>query len=73
MCDAAVQGDVLENEKYFDNVMKFVGERKGYGGTDFRPVFTWINDNKPQTKLLIFFTDLYGKDDVLKLLMQLML
>lgn len=32
----------------------------GGGGTDFRPVFEWIGDNKPSMKLLVFFTDGYG-------------
>lgn len=33
---------------------------EGGGGTDFRPVFTWVEDNKPAMKLLVFFTDGYG-------------
>lgn len=33
----------------------------GGGGTDFRPVFEWIGDNKPSMKLLVFFTDGYGE------------
>lgn len=32
----------------------------GYGGTDFRPVFEWIKKNKPDTRLLVYFTDGYG-------------
>ena len=35
-------------------------ELKGGGGTSFVPVFDWIDENKPMTKLLIFFTDGYG-------------
>jgi predicted metal-dependent peptidase len=35
-------------------------ELKGGGGTSFKPVFEWIEENKPRTKLLIFFTDGYG-------------
>lgn len=34
---------------------------KGGGGTDFRPVFKWLGDNKPNLKLLLFFTDGYGE------------
>jgi predicted metal-dependent peptidase len=34
---------------------------EGGGGTDFRPVFEWIGDNKPAMKLLVFFTDGYGE------------
>lgn len=33
---------------------------EGYGGTDFRPVYKWIEENKPTAKLLIYFTDGYG-------------
>jgi predicted metal-dependent peptidase/intein/homing endonuclease len=32
----------------------------GGGGTDFRPVFKWIEKNKPSAKLLVYFTDGYG-------------
>jgi predicted metal-dependent peptidase len=35
-------------------------EIKGGGGTDFIPVFKWVEENKPQMRLLIFFTDGYG-------------
>lgn len=34
---------------------------EGGGGTDFRPVFNWIGDNKPAMKLLVFFTDGFGE------------
>lgn len=33
---------------------------KGGGGTDFKPVFRWIEDNKTDMKLCVFFTDGYG-------------
>ena len=33
---------------------------QGGGGTDFRPVFKWLEENKSNTKLLVFFTDGYG-------------
>ena len=33
---------------------------QGGGGTDFRPVFKWLEENKPNLKLLVFFTDGYG-------------
>ncbi|MGV9141700.1 MAG: VWA-like domain-containing protein, partial [Promethearchaeota archaeon] len=32
---------------------------KGGGGTDHRPVYEWIKKNKPNTKVLINFTDGY--------------
>jgi predicted metal-dependent peptidase len=56
VCDAKVQshatfvgGDVLEVEL------------KGGGGTDFRPVFDYIDANLPDTQLLLYFTDLQGR------------
>lgn len=33
---------------------------KGGGGTDFQPVFEWIQENKPTCKVLIYLTDLCG-------------
>lgn len=33
----------------------------GYGDTDFRPVFKWIDENKPNTRLLVYFTDGMGE------------
>jgi len=35
-------------------------EIKGGGGTDFIPVFKWVEENKPAMRLLIFFTDGFG-------------
>ena len=40
--------------------MKELRKRKGYGGTDFRPAFTWTEENKPRTRVFIYFTDGYG-------------
>lgn len=55
-CDAEVHTiGVVENEMDIANL-----NLKGGGGTDFRPVFTWLEENAPMTKLLIFFTDGYG-------------
>ena len=34
---------------------------KGNGGTDFRPVFTWLADQQFKPDLLIYFTDAKGK------------
>lgn len=34
---------------------------RGYGGTDFRPIFKWIGENKPNTKLLVYLTDGMGE------------
>ena len=33
----------------------------GSGGTDFRPVFNFIEDELSDTKLLLYFTDLDGR------------
>ena len=35
-------------------------EVHGGGGTDFRPVFEWIRENKPNTRLVVYLTDGYG-------------
>lgn len=34
---------------------------KGYGGTDFRPVFDFVENELRETKILLYFTDLDGK------------
>ena len=55
-CDAAVY-----NVESVTSKMKLRQYRSyGGGGTDFRPVFKWITKNKPETKILIYLTDLYG-------------
>lgn len=58
-CDAEVKGEPLVS---FDigEVLSKLKERKGYGGTDFRPVFKWMNENAQNAKLLIYFTDSEG-------------
>jgi len=56
VCDAKVH-DVYEIRNGFDP--KDVKIRGG-GGTDFSDVFKFLEENKPYTKLLIFFTDLLG-------------
>lgn len=61
-CDADIQEDVkITSQKDFDNYIKTMKTR-GLGGTDFRPVFTYVDDlvkNKEFTNLkgLIYFTD----------------
>jgi predicted metal-dependent peptidase len=67
VCDAKIH-DVYDIRNGFDP--KDIKIRGG-GGTDFRDVFKWIQENKPYTKLLIFFTDGYGeypKDETTKTL-----
>lgn len=64
-CDAKVQKDVVirsqeDLKQYIDSF-----EVKGFGGTDFRPVFTYIEQLKAKKELLhlkglLYFTDGYG-------------
>lgn len=43
-----------------DEILEHLKKRKGYGGTSFVPIFKWIEDEKPNSKILIYFTDGYG-------------
>lgn len=54
-CDAEVQ-KVYKLTPYTKVDPKF----KGRGGTDFRPVFDHVAENRIETDLLIYFTDLCG-------------
>ena len=64
-CDAAIQEDVkITCQEEFD---KYIGEMKlhGFGGTDFRPVFSYVDSlikirEFTNLKGLIYFTDGYG-------------
>ena len=64
-CDAEIQEDVkICNQEEFDEYLAHM-EVKGLGGTDFRPVFHYVDqliENKEFTNLrgLIYFTDGYG-------------
>lgn len=64
-CDADIQeAKQIKSKEDFDNYIKNI-ELKGFGGTDFRPVFEFVNDQidkKVFTDLkgLIYFTDGYG-------------
>ena len=57
VCDAAVQ-EVMEIDENFD---PYCVKGRGYGGTDSRPVYKYIEENmSPQNvKLLVYFTDGY--------------
>ena len=64
-CDAALQEDVKITSR--DEMEKFIGNItvKGLGGTDFRPVFEYVDELKRKgeftnLKGLIYFTDGYG-------------
>lgn len=56
-CDARIHGDP---EQYETADLPINLEPKGGGGTDFRPVFNWIEENRIDPDCLIYLTDLYG-------------
>jgi predicted metal-dependent peptidase len=64
-CDSDVQSDTkITNQEEFDRFMKN-GKFVGFGSTDFRPVFTYIDEliakrEFENLKGLIYFTDGYG-------------
>jgi predicted metal-dependent peptidase len=64
-CDATIQeAECIRSQEDFDRYIKNM-KIKGFGGTDFRPVFEFVNKqikNKVFTDLkgLIYFTDGYG-------------
>ena len=64
-CDAQIQEDVkITSQEEFDYYIKNM-ELKGFGGTDFRPVFEYVdelvkNGEFSHLKGLIYFTDGYG-------------
>ena len=64
-CDATVQEDAkITNQEEFDNYLNTMTIH-GLGGTDFRPVFgyvDWLREKKEFSNLrgLIYFTDGYG-------------
>jgi len=51
---------ILEEKKYA-RFEKIQFKMKGGGGTDFRPVFKWMEDKKLEQAQLVYFTDLYGE------------
>ena len=64
-CDAGIQEDaVITTQKEFDAYMKTM-QIRGLGGTDFRPVFRYVNElirnhEFSNLKGLIYFTDGFG-------------
>ncbi len=64
-CDTEIQEDVkITNQEEFDEYLNTM-TLKGFGGTDFRPVFSYVNElieQKEFTNLkgLLYFTDGYG-------------
>lgn len=65
-CDAAIQEDVkITSQEEFDEYLKTM-QLHGMGGTDFRPVFEYVeqlrkNREFANLKGLIYFTDGYGE------------
>ncbi|MCI1931783.1 MAG: VWA-like domain-containing protein [Clostridia bacterium] len=65
-CDDKIEDEIkIESKDDFDTYMKFM-QIKGFGGTDFRPVFERVDElvEKKEFKKLkgvIYFTDGYGK------------
>lgn len=64
-CDAAIQEDVkITTQQEFDDYLKNM-KLHGLGGTDFRPLFSYVNslvdcDEFENLKGLIYFTDGFG-------------
>ena len=64
-CDSEVRSDVrITSDKDFDDYIAH-GKLTGYGGTDFRPAFEYVDalvedDEFENFKGLIYFTDGYG-------------
>ncbi len=64
-CDAEIQEDAkITSQEEFDEYLKHM-QLHGFGGTDFRPVFSYVEElikNKEFTDLrgLLYFTDGYG-------------
>jgi predicted metal-dependent peptidase len=57
ICDCEIH-EVVELNDYSD-IDELLVKIKGGGGTSHVPVYDWIEENKPNTKLLISFTDGY--------------
>ena len=53
--------DKIHSHKTFYTGDSLEVELKGGGGTDFVPVFKFVEDNFDDVKLLLYFTDLEGK------------
>jgi len=54
-CDARVQ-----HTQTFEKGESLKPEARGGGGTDFRPVFRWVEDQGIEPQALIYITDMYG-------------
>jgi predicted metal-dependent peptidase len=56
-CDAAIQGDPVE---FSENDLPVKIEFRGGGGTSFRPVFEYVEQENLDPDCLIYLTDMYG-------------
>jgi predicted metal-dependent peptidase len=56
VCDAEIHSTHEVSNGFSASDIKL----SGGCGTNFKPVFSWIMENKPSTKLLIYLTDGYG-------------
>jgi predicted metal-dependent peptidase len=54
-CDSRVQ-----HTQTFEKGESLKPEARGGGGTDFRPVFKWVDDQGIEPQALIYITDMYG-------------
>ncbi|NMC34530.1 MAG: hypothetical protein GYA36_19075 [Veillonellaceae bacterium] len=60
MCDAAIQNSILLSDFSDEEIYKLKKAVKGGGGTNFTPVFDWIEEKDLKPQLLLFMTDLMG-------------
>jgi len=58
--DLLVCDDRIRSHRRFTNGEEIAYELSGGGGTDFRPVFEWIETWQHVPKILLYFTDLDG-------------
>jgi len=56
-CDCRINTVVTYKDAKIDDVIDF--KFRGGGGTSHKPVFNWMNENLPNARLLICFTDGY--------------
>lgn len=59
--DLAVCDDRIRSTYHFENAESMQYSLNGGGGTDFTPVFEWIESLPSAPKSLLYFTDLEGK------------
>ena len=65
LCDASVQGDYVVRDEEDMSELRQALDIRGYGGTDFRPAFRYIDEliedgDLSELKGVLYFTDGYG-------------